>query len=430
VTYLAGQLNVALMLIVVWRISLLVTTPARSLIAVMFTSLVIYHNIWGIVANHNTLQLLPVSLLLWGTLLAVRDPRWWRWGLVGLMAAVCLLTKYSAAIWFAMLGIWMLFDHRMHRVKPWLGVLLAIVIGVLAFAPHIEWLMREGYQTLRYLENQTQQKANYFSLAVRFLISQLGRILPLVIALIVVYFTFKRNAGRKLVRSSDTVAIPREWRFIYLMTVGPLLLALVAGAFMMNLRANWGTTFFILAGLFATRWLPALEEKKLLQSVLKVCIAVNLTLAAWMALSNSYLVDVFGRTSRVNFPVNQYITEIEKIWSDSMGVEQPLKIVAAETWLAGIASIQSKYHPSAYLYGRRIQAPWVTEKMIHDCGVLLIVDRRVTKNRRPPPAVLEMMKSATHTGTLEIPWSRRSKGPMLSLEWGIIEPVSKGLCKP
>ncbi len=429
VTYLAAQLSVALMLLVVWRISLLVTTPGRALIAVILTSLIIYHNVWGIVANHNTFQLLPVALLLWGTLLAVRDPRWWRWGLVGLVAAVCLLTKYSAAIWFAVLGIWMVLEPRMHRIKPWLGVLLAVLIGLLAVAPHIEWLMREGYQTLKYLENQTHQKANYFSLAGRFLLSQLGRTLPVFIALIALYLSCRKHVVRSQICSLGAELLPREWRFICLMTVGPLLLALVAGMFMMNLRANWGTTLFILAGLCATRWLPALNEKLLIQTVIKIGVAINLTLAAWMAVSNSYLVDALGRTSRVNFPVNQYVSQIDKIWFDSMGAEQPLRIIAGETWLAGIVSVKSTYHPSAFLYGRKIQAPWISEQTIRDCGVLLIVDRRGTKNRPPPPAVLEMMKSAAHAGKIDIPWSRRSTGPQLSLDWGIIEPVAKGLCK-
>lgn len=436
VTYLVGQLSVALMLLVAWRVALLLTTPMRAAASVVLTSLVIYHNVWGIVANHNTLQLLPVSLLLWSTLVAVRQPQWWRWALVGVIAAICMLTKYSAVIWIAALGLWMVGDQRMHRLKPWIGIALAALIVMVAFIPHVQWMMREGYQTLKYLENQTQQHTNYFFLVGRFLISQVGRLSPLLIAWGLLYVTFKRyrlknhasrysNAHANL---GATFAVPSEWRFISMMTWLPLILALLAGAFMMNLRVNWGTTFFIFSGLFAIRWLPVFDEKILFQSVLKYSLVINLLIACGMVISNGWLVDITGRTSRVNFPTYEFTKKIDQVWSESMG-DQPLRLVAAETWLAGIASVKSRYHPTAFLYGRRARSPWVTEKMIHDCGVLLLLDRRTEKNRLPPPNVVEMMKSATYKGTIEIPWSRRKSGPMLTVEWGIVEPIAKGLCK-
>lgn len=435
VTYLAGQLNVALMLIVLWRIALLLITPARAATAVILTSTVIYYNVWGIVANHNTLQLLSISLLLWSSLLAVRQPLWWRWGLVGLLAAICVLTKYSAAIWLAVLGLWMILDPRMHRLKPWVGVFFAVIVALLAITPHIEWLMREGYQSLTYLEKQSKEYANYISMMTRFLSSQLGRLLPLLIAYAILYWALRREA---LKRPSPIIAIsasaPRgifvsdEWRFICMMTLAPVVLVLIAGAFMMNLRANWGTTFFIFAGVFATRWLPVIDDRKMLGTAIKLGLVINLLIALWMSFSNGSLVDIAGRTSRVNFPTHAFVSKIDQIWADSMG-DQPLKLVAAETWLSGIASVKSRHHPIAYLYGRRTQAPWVTEKMIDDCGVLLLLDRRVSNNRRLPPAVVEMMESATHKGSFELAWSRRQTGPMLIIEWGIIEPLEKGRCK-
>ena len=356
---------------------------------------------------------------------------------MGGIAAICMLTKYSAAIWIAALGLWMVSDQRMHRLKPWIGVALAALIVMLAFLPHVQWMMREGYQTLKYLENQTQQHSNYFLLACRFLTSQAGRLLPLFIAWGLLFLTYKRyclkmHANAYSISQANhinaTFPVPSEWRFISIMTFLPLILALLAGAFMMNLRANWGTTFFILSGLLATRWLPVFNEKILFQSVVKYGLAINLLIACAMMVSNGWLVDITGRTSRVNFPTLEFANKIDQIWSDEMG-DQPLRLVAAETWLAGVTSVKSRYHPTAYLYGRRAQAPWVTEKMIQDCGLLLLLDRRTERIRPPPPAVVELMRSATYKGVIEIPWSRRKSGPMLSVEWGIVEPKARGLCK-
>ena len=73
VLFFAAQLSVVLMLFFVWRIALMVTSPARAFAAIVLTSLLIYHGVHGIMANHNTLQLMPVGLLLWLSLLAVRE---------------------------------------------------------------------------------------------------------------------------------------------------------------------------------------------------------------------------------------------------------------------------------------------------------------------------------------------------------------------
>ena len=122
VTFFAAQLSVVGMLWCVWRMALVITTPLRAFVAVVLTSLVAYHSLRGIMANHNTLQLLPVGLLLWAVLAAVRTPgarRWLQWALVGAAAALTLLSKYSALVWFAVIGVWLLQDARMRSGRAW-----------------------------------------------------------------------------------------------------------------------------------------------------------------------------------------------------------------------------------------------------------------------------------------------------------------------
>lgn len=65
VTYLAGMVNVALMLLIVWRIALLISTPARALMAVVLTSLVVYHSINGLQVSSNLIQLFRLLCFCW-----------------------------------------------------------------------------------------------------------------------------------------------------------------------------------------------------------------------------------------------------------------------------------------------------------------------------------------------------------------------------
>jgi len=427
VTYLVGQINIALMLLVVWRISLLLTTPARALCSVVLTTLILYFNLWGVVADQNTLSLLPISLLLWTTLLAVRHQQWWRWLLVGLIAAICILTKYSVLNWFAVIGVWLVLDHRMRRAAQWMGVVIAILLGLIAIAPHVEWLHREDYLPFKYLQGQSHEKSYYYIvLCGKFLLSQLGRIAPLVITLVALNYIARRTVIKDPSLKSGSI-LPQEWNYLYILTIGPIVMTVITGAMVMNLRANWGTTLFILAGLFSTRWLPNIKDKRLVSLVLELGIAVNVLIAGGVALTNSFLVDAFAQQSRSNFPSKRFAELVDMTWARVMG-DHPLKIVAAETWFAGIAAIESKHHPQALLQGKMIESPWITEKMLHDCGALILVDISPKKRRPPPPAVLELLKHATHTGTMEMPWSRRNEGPPLKIEWGIIEPTTTGLC--
>lgn len=80
---------------------------------------ILYHSINGVVADQNTVQLMPVALLLWMVLLGVREGRWWQWVIAGVAAAACLLTKYSAVIWFAVMGVWVLLGSLMRTSRAW-----------------------------------------------------------------------------------------------------------------------------------------------------------------------------------------------------------------------------------------------------------------------------------------------------------------------
>lgn len=422
-TYISGQANVALMLLVVWRISLLCVSPARALIAVVLTSLIVYHNINGLQVSSNLLQLLPTALFIWAMLLAVRSPQWWRWALVGVTAAVCMLTKYSAGIWFAVMGLWLLQDARIRSRRVIVGILVAMLAGVIALIPHIEWMIRENAPTLQYMRKQVGGEVNHLARVVSFLASQFGKLSPLLIALLVLRVGFKDKADRSV------TALPMtqnsEWRLISFAALGPVLLTSLLGTVFITLNANWATAFFVMFGLYALRWVPAIDSALTLRRVLVVGLSLNVLMAVGMALYYGVIADALGKVSRANYPATRLANTLDNIWDEQkLG---PMKIVIGETWTAGTVSVASKYQPLVLPYGLYSQTKAVTAELVQRCGALVVLDLVEMRNR-VSPEMQSFLSRANQQGSFELYWNRYKKIHPIKIDWAIIEPAQKGGC--
>ena len=430
VTYFSSLFNIGLMLLIMWRIALMVMNPARALMAVVLSAIIFYHSVHGIISDQNTLQLMPIALMAWLLLLSVRVGGWWRWALMGLAAAICVLTKYSAVVWFAVMGLWLIQDKRMRDWRVWCLVLLSVLTCVLALWPHIDWLIRENYPTFQYAEYQAGGRGvseNWRKLG-GFLSAQAGRIVPLLLAVGIVRYHLRKEpvVAQVAVFDEPTRA---EWRFVDILALGPMVLAILLGMAGVNLNANWAVTFFILTGVWAVKFLPKVQTTRLLKTVLAVGIALDIAMAVGEALSGGVVVDLMKRQSRANFPAAQYAELLDKAWAEHMGADTPVALVVADEWFGGTYLVKSKYKPLVFLDGYYSETPWIKPDMLKNCGALMIVDRR--EDSPPPrPNVIALLEKASWRGSFEIPWTRTGKGEQLQIEWAIIEPQVKGACKP
>ena len=427
VLFFSAQLSVVLMLFFVWRIALMVTSPARAFAAVVLTSLLIYHGVHGIMANHNTLQLMPVGLLLWLGLLAVREQQWWRWALVGVAAALCLLAKYSALIWLAVIGVWLLQDLRMRSWRAWGGVALALAVCAVLVGPHIEWLVREGYPTLGYAGAAVQGQhdadaVGHWGRLWMFVIVQVSRALPTLIGLGLLY---------ALVRKAPVVAAPKgtprapEWRFVLFMALGPVLLTSALGVTGVRLGSAWAATFFVLFGVWAMRWIPSVAPARLVRTVLWVGLGLEVLLASGMAVGSGWLVDWHGRPARSNFPSELLARQLDAIWRQH--AKTPLRVVVGETWLAGNVSFRAKDKPMVFIDADPHKSPWINAGMLRDCGALVVVDRRDFAVPMDPQ-VSVLLDRAAYSGAVNIPWTRHESGPRLEVEWAILPALHPENC--
>lgn len=424
ITYLAGVVNVALMLLIVWRIALLISTPARALMAVVLTSVVVYHNINGLQVNPNLIQLFPTALFLLAALLAVQQQQWWRWVLLGLVGAVCLLTKYAAGIWIAVMGIWLLCDQRAHNKHALTGVVIAIIAGALAMVPHIEWLIRTDAPPIRYMQQQLQTDTNHFVEVGKFILSQLGKLSPLIVTVCVVNHLFKRDKDTTFSFGYHT-DITAESRYVSFTAYGPMLVTSVLGAFWVNLNANWGTAYFVLIGLYALRFLPRLDSSLLLQRVVRSGLTINIAIACGYGLYYGILIDVFNKTGRANYPAAAQGVLIDQVWDAKK--RGPLKVVIGETWTAGISSVMSRDQPLVMPYGVAKLAPAITPDILKKCGALIVLD--LSQPDQLTDSLNQYIQQATETGTIDLYWNRYKQVRPFQIQWSIIEPESPGACR-
>lgn len=422
VTYVAGQVNVALMLLVVWQICLLIMRPARALMAVVLTSLVTYHSINGIQASSNLLLLFPTALFLWSLLLAVRLQNWWRWVLVGVTGAICLLTKYSAGIWFAVMGIWVLLDTRMHSLRAMRGVLIAIASGAIATLPHIFWMIRENYPTIHYMQYQVSGEVKHMAQLAKFIASQLGKLSPLIFALLILNFAIKKESkGSNAQLNAPYQAL--ESRFISFAALGPMLLTSLLGTAFISLHANWATSYFIIFGIFALRWVPAIDSVRTLHQVLRMGLALNIVIASGVAIYYGVIADALNKTPRANFPAKQLGIKVDQIWDEHS--KSPMKVIIGETWIAGVSSVQSRHQPLVIPYGNYAEAAAVNPDLVKRCGALIVIDDSET---RLNPNMQNFLARSTQKGSFEIPWNRYKQMPRYKVNWAIIEPEIKDAC--
>ena len=427
VTFFAAQLSVAGMLWCLWRMALTVTAPARAFVALVLTALVAYHGLRGIMANHNTLQLLPVGGLLWSVLWAVREQdrwRWLRWAAVGAAAALAFLSKYSALVWFAVIGVWLLQDPRMRTVRAWAPVALAAVVALAGVAPHIAWMAEANFETLRYAENSVENgiggNASHWVDLGYFITAQLGRVAPALIALGLLAWGLRRAAP------ATGPAPGPEWRFALFMGLGPLALTLALGVGGVHLAASWATTFYVFFGVLLLRWVPAAEPARLLKAALIVGVAAELVLAGGLALGRGVLVDVMGRSARSNFPAPALAQQLDQVWRQH--AHTPLRVLAGETWLAGNVSIHLPSQPRVFIYADPSHAPWITPAEIARCDLLVLIDRSPDAPA-PSAQLVQLMARAQQQGAISVPWTSKPGGPRLTVDWGIVAATQPG-CPP
>lgn len=430
-TFFAGQLSVVLSLWFIWRLGCEMTSQKNALIATLVITPITYFTVRGVISNHNTIQLWSVAACLWMFYRAWRHERMRDWLALGFCCGLAMLTKYSALVQFAVFFLFLLFTGSLRQARIWKGIAAASGVFLLMLAPHVLWLGRQvktpiGYATDSISREMTRMEQ--LQMLGDVLGTTLARLAPMALALIIIALLLVKQNRRMAPAAQPDGKLAHELRpadrfFILFVGLGPFVLTFaIVLVLKTRMIADWATTFYLLFG-FLTFWLFQRDtSSRLLRTCLKVIVLMQIVTALGYALARGPLSDMTGRSTRANFPGAAVSAQLQAQWNAH--VQTPLTLVAADTWLGGNIAIHAGRNVNVLIDGDVDKSQWVTKQQATSCGMLVALNRSPDAADGIPPKVLELMSKAVIKGTMRLPWTKKTDGPQVVIEWGIIPPLA------
>ena len=432
--YLLSQLCIAATLWCVWRTGLRLMTPERALIGTALTMGVVFYTHPALEFNHNIAQMPLWAALGWCLLAALQDGRLRQWLMLGLLAALGMLTKYSVAILLACLGLYLLLSPARRVLRqpgPWLGLAVALAV----FAPHLVWLWQTDWLPMAYASRRATADAASHGprlSAVVFLGTQILNHLPL--ALIVwVAALGARRALRQTPADTRPASSARrlhtDWPgYLLTLALGSGLLVTLLGLLLgVRLRDMWGVPMWTFSGLLVAACLPtawlAPMRPRLMRGLAVWLVLVSLLCGIYLVYGAQWR----HRAARTDWPAAALGVQVQDTWRALSHCR--LDTVAGDYWLAGMAVVASPDRPSVLINGDARFSPWVTAKRLQDNGALwLWQDSTPDQPAAAPPQPLDQLHPGPgmqwHEGVWNIAWPHDPAGPPLAVRWRAYVPTA------
>jgi 4-amino-4-deoxy-L-arabinose transferase-like glycosyltransferase len=356
-----------------WRIACEVLGPTAAAAAVLLWGLNLTFSYRAQLYNHNTVLVLCVAATVWWAMRATRPStpachRWGWWLATGLAAGAALLSKYQALVPLAGLLLALMAAGRMRRWSAWGGLLLALVTLSLVLAPHVVWVVRHDYSTLRYASEAVESAGltQQFGFAASFWANQV-RLWSVALAVMgLCWWLDSRGASRSHTPCSPPLKKPWVWGLMGAGLLVLMLMALLAGV---SLRNHWGVQalqFFSLwlAGWWGARRLIALDW---LMGLALLAHGLGWVIYAVEHQNASRL--MAERRIDTLYPAERLAHVAATHWAAH--TRCPLRWVAGHPFPAGLISLYAQgLRP--LVFDSEAATPWVTALDLHTAGALYV----------------------------------------------------------
>ena len=408
--YLASQLFVAATYGLFYGLGRNMLGPARAAMGTLLLAGVFYVTWPAIEFNHNVAQMpfwAAITLVLWR--LRTR-PNLGLWLLLSALGAGVLYAKLSAGLLLVVAGGWILADLPLRRqlltAAPWFGLALFLLLSV----PLFGWLIRAHWQPLLYAAERSTGAGEG---PLRFLGAQLLACIGL-LALAAICGLFGPLRDGEAAPSHTAVV------FLATMTLAPIAAAaLVAVAAGSGLKSMWGSPMLGLAGLLTV----ALTSRRFTPAALPR--AAMAAAALLIALPIGYAADTLlearftGHIKRQNWPQAAIAARFDALWQAQ--THKPLRIVAGERWVAGLAALTASGNPSILTDGSFTLSPWITPERLRAEGALVVWEVRPGA-AAAPPGHLAVLIGGTKSGVEQFAVPLFPNAPPLSIGYAIVPP--------
>lgn len=357
---LLSQILMGACFLAVFKINSNYLPPKLAVLSVVVLEFIPFFSFLDIKVNPNSVL---ITSLMWVALFAYRsvmENKLIDWLLLACLAAISLLTKYTAGVMLLSLFILMLLTKEGRKslcgFKPYVSLALFLLI----ITPHIYWLFASDFMPLSYaskhLEEGWTQKLKVFGILFKF-----------ILFVLVPFFVLKFIAG------IGSIKLPREYDFKSLfpwfITFVPIIIIVVIA--------------FFLGSRVSSRWIkPFLSGMPLLfllgsSSILFVDIGVarvkKIVIAYLLVVPSLYLIaSVFSDSlsKKYQAPLQQVAVNLQNEWDKEFKTK--MQYVTGSYLLANSTSFYAKDHPLSWLnFDYRI-SPWLTPHDIKQGGLAVI----------------------------------------------------------
>jgi 4-amino-4-deoxy-L-arabinose transferase-like glycosyltransferase len=334
--YLLSQVFIIFSFFIIYKLAKeFLKKEIHALLSVLLLEGIYFYNFTTPEFNVNVCQIPFWTLTVYYFWQCFKDDKVQNWILLGLFAALGILSKYLFV--YLLLGMVVFFVFKLKKSKKFnYKYFIPILVFLLILTPHFMWLIDNNFKTIAYgLKRTNLEDSNFLNnilYPLKFVLKQIGILIPffVLLSLIISKFKFKLNfRDEKLVYLISTTLVP-----IFLM----LLTSLIFGA---NIRTMWMTPFYLFFGLLFIY----IFETKINLNYLKKFITIFLFI--FILSPTAYLYVSFSKDNkRTDFPGKEIARLVQNRWDENF--TNKIAIVVGDEWLGGNLSYHLKSRPKWY----------------------------------------------------------------------------------
>lgn len=357
--------------------------------------------------NHNTVLMLASTLAAGAAWRAFTTRRLRWWAALGVALGLGALAKYQVALTALSVCVLWLQQRGWRDAVHRQGLLLAGLLALSMFVPHLLWLREHDFAPVAYamrssLGAHLNAERRWFVSAHWLLDALLNRALPAWLLLLAAAGVPKpRSAPRPLHADGGGAVAPPDLTRALLLAWGPLpllsmsVLGVVAGT---DLQFQWGTAFlpFIVPAAMVC-WPTRAWHAPHWPRVVGVFLALQAALLAINVLTSIRGPAPWRDTQWRTFDSALLAERIAAPARRLLG--GPIRYVVGQDVLAGALAMRLPEHPLMLIDGRFDRSPWVDRAALQRCGAVLLGDAASLPNGHAVGAEWPALRWQVQRGT-------------------------------
>jgi len=334
--YLLSQLFVTFSFFIVWKLSHeFFKEKILSLLSVLILTGIYFYNFTTPEFNVNICQLPFWSLTVYYSWRCFKENKIKDWVLLGLFAALGVLSKYLFLYLIAAVAIFFIYQNFVNKKTNYKPVVSLIVFTIL-IAPHLFWLTQNNFVSIFYAIQRTGiEELNIYYHIINpfiFLFKQLIIITPFMLIFLLIIKNIKIKINFK----------DKKLLFLIFINLLPLALVFLTSLILgTKIRTMWMTPFYLFFGIM---FIYLFKLKINLKRIKFFYLATLLLFIFSPALY--FYISVSEKSKRTDYPGKEISYLVQKRWEKNFNNE--IKVVVGDEWFAGNLSYHLPSRPKWY----------------------------------------------------------------------------------